>query len=116
MTMRLRCILGVVLLPSIACKGGPDPDEPVRYVLRSKDLGLLGATITVEGVKATFEREHYNLLMSIDKDAWLAETLSHEELFLKLRDKLPPDLLWERELQVSRLWRTPERWEPSPCW
>ncbi|MGE0491606.1 MAG: phosphoenolpyruvate carboxykinase (GTP) [Vulcanimicrobiota bacterium] len=63
-----------------------------------------------------FEREHYNLLMSIDKDSWLAETLSHEELFLKLRDKLPPDLLWERELQVSRLWRTPERWEPTPCW
>ncbi|MCB9715989.1 MAG: hypothetical protein H6712_19130 [Myxococcales bacterium] len=67
MTMRLRCILGVVLLPSIACKGGPDPDEPVRYVLRSKDLGLLGATITVEGVKATFEREHYNATEDVAK-------------------------------------------------
>ncbi|MCA9794327.1 MAG: phosphoenolpyruvate carboxykinase (GTP), partial [Candidatus Eremiobacteraeota bacterium] len=82
-------------------------ESPIGWIPMFDDIDWTGLD---------FEREHYNLLMSIDKDAWLAETLSHEELFLKLRDKLPPDLLWERELQVSRLWRTPERWEPSPCW
>ena len=56
-----RYTLGAALLSfAPACKSGPDPDEPVRYVLRSKDLGLLGATVTIAGTTVTFARERYN--------------------------------------------------------
>jgi phosphoenolpyruvate carboxykinase (GTP) len=37
--------------------------------------------------------------------------LSHEELFLKMFDKLPKELLRMRELIISSLWRSPEHWE-----
>lgn len=50
----------LILISIGACKRGPDPDEPVSYVLRSKDLGLIGATITIEGKPAIFGRERYN--------------------------------------------------------
>jgi phosphoenolpyruvate carboxykinase (GTP) len=40
--------------------------------------------------------------------------LSHEELFLKLYDRLPKELIFLRELILSSLWRSPETWELAP--
>jgi phosphoenolpyruvate carboxykinase (GTP) len=56
-------------------------------------------------------REQFNALTSVDRDVWQAEVLSHEELFLKMFDKLPKELLRMRELIISSLWRSPEHWE-----
>ena len=35
----------------------------------------------------------------------------HEELFIKLSDRRPKEFIYERELLLSRLWRSPEHWE-----
>jgi len=40
--------------------------------------------------------------------------LSHEELFMKLYDRLPKELLFIRELILSSLWRSPEHWGLAP--
>jgi phosphoenolpyruvate carboxykinase (GTP) len=56
-------------------------------------------------------RERFNELMSVDRDQWNAEVLAHEELFVKLYDRLPKELPAVRDLIVSSLWRSPEHWE-----
>ena len=50
-------------------------------------------------------------IMTIDRDVWQQEILSHEELFLKLYNRLPKELHFIRELTISSLWRAPEHWE-----
>ncbi len=51
-----------------------------------------------------FTEEDFNRVMSIDKEAWKQEILSHEELFIKLYNRLPKELMAVRELLLSSLW------------
>jgi len=55
-----------------------------------------------------FSREDFQKVMSIDKDLWKNEILSHEELFIKLYDRLPKELISVRELLLSSLWSESE--------
>ncbi len=55
-----------------------------------------------------FSKEDFERVMSIDQDLWKQEILSHEELFIKLYDRLPKELLSVRELLLSSLWSRPE--------
>lgn len=41
--------------------------------------------------------------MEIDHDSWRQQTLGHGELFLKLQDHLPKEMIFERELLICRL-------------
>lgn len=61
-----------------------------------------------------FTREQFNALMAVDRREWIQEVLSHEELFLKLYDRLPKEMIFLRELLLSALWRSPEKWELAP--
>ena len=49
--------------------------------------------------------------MGVDREQWKQEILNHEELFIKLYDRLPKELLYQKELLLSALWRSPEHWE-----
>ena len=49
-----------------------------------------------------FSEEDWNELMKIDGQTLLAQTLGHEELFLKLWDHMPKEMLWQRDLLSSR--------------
>lgn len=49
-----------------------------------------------------FSYEQWQELMAIDSEKLLAQTLGHDELFLKLWDRMPKELLWQRDLLVSR--------------
>lgn len=58
-----------------------------------------------------FSREQFDALMSMDRNDWLQEIASHDELFFQLYDRLPKEFTFIRELLVSGLWRSPEHWE-----
>ncbi len=60
-----------------------------------------------------FSRELFDKVMHIDVEAWQNEILLHEELFIKLYDRLPKEMVYVRELILSSLWRTPRNWGPT---
>lgn len=49
-----------------------------------------------------FSEEEWNELMKVDRETLKAQTLGHEELFLRLWDHMPKELLWQRDLLISR--------------
>jgi phosphoenolpyruvate carboxykinase (GTP) len=81
-------------------------ESPIGWMPRYEDLDWRGME--------DFTRQQFNELMSVDRDLWQQELLSHEELFVKLYDRLPKELLFIRELILSSLWRSPERWGLAP--
>jgi phosphoenolpyruvate carboxykinase (GTP) len=78
-------------------------ESPIGRMPRYEDLDWSG----LEG----FSPEKFKELMAIDREAWKQEVLSHEELFVRLYDHLPKEMMAVRELLLSSLWRSPERWE-----
>jgi len=50
-----------------------------------------------------FPKEKFDELQEFDHSAWRQEVLGHEELFLDLHDRLPPEMIYERELLICRL-------------
>jgi phosphoenolpyruvate carboxykinase (GTP) len=81
-------------------------EGPLGYMPRYEDMDWTGLE--------HFTREQFNALMSVDRREWIQEVLSHEELFLKLYDRLPKEMIFLRELLLSALWRSPEKWELAP--
>jgi phosphoenolpyruvate carboxykinase (GTP) len=78
-------------------------ENPIGRVPRYEDIDWRGLK--------NFSRKKFQKLMAVDRDEWNEEILSHEELFIKLYDKLPKELIFIRELILSSLWRSPESWE-----
>ena len=58
-----------------------------------------------------FSEEQFNALMSVDREQWIRELSQHDELFIKLYDRLPKEFIFLRELILSSLWRSPATWE-----
>jgi phosphoenolpyruvate carboxykinase (GTP) len=50
-----------------------------------------------------YDREKLAQVLSINVDDWKQEVLMQEELFLRLYDDLPKELLFEKELLIARL-------------
>ena len=75
---------------------------PLGWVPRYQDLDWRGLDFS----ESQFER-----LMAIDRDVWTQEIASHEELFVRLYDRLPKEMSYIRELLLSGLWRSPEHWD-----
>ncbi len=77
-------------------------ESPLGWMPQYKDLEWKG----LDG----FTRADFNRLMEIDREGWKQEILSHEELFEKLYDRLPKEFMLMRELLLSSLWRSSEKW------
>jgi phosphoenolpyruvate carboxykinase (GTP) len=77
--------------------------SPFGFVPRYEDLSWEGLD--------NVTRAQYSELMSMERQAWMGEFLAHEELFMKLYDRLPKEFVLMRELLLAALWRSPERWE-----
>ena len=75
---------------------------PLGWMPQYKDIDWNGLEFTPE---------QFEELMSTNRDEWIQELASHDELFFKLYDRLPKELTFIRELMLSGLWRSPERWE-----
>jgi phosphoenolpyruvate carboxykinase (GTP) len=79
-------------------------ESPLGWMPRYKDIEWSGLN--------EITPEKFAELLSVDRRAWLDELESHEELFLRLHDRLPAELRLQRELILTRLWRSPEHWSP----
>jgi phosphoenolpyruvate carboxykinase (GTP) len=67
----------------------------IGWVPRYEDLGL--------DRMPQMTQEKFSKLMTIDREEWKTEIQSHEELFTKLRDRLPPELPLIRDSLLSTL-------------
>ena len=81
-------------------------ESPIGWMPRYEDLDWRGME--------DFTRQDFSDLMSVDRDLWQRELLAHEELFMRLYDRLPKELVFIRELTLSSLWRSPQRWGLEP--
>jgi phosphoenolpyruvate carboxykinase (GTP) len=57
-----------------------------------------------------FNRQKFDAVMRTDRDLWMKEIASHDELFFKIYDRLPKEMTFIRELLLSGLWRSPGQW------
>ncbi|MCH5720124.1 phosphoenolpyruvate carboxykinase domain-containing protein [Niabella hibiscisoli] len=53
-----------------------------------------------------FTENDFDNVMSINRDLWIKEIASQDELFFKLYDRLPKEMTFIRELLLSNLWRS----------
>ncbi len=79
-------------------------ESPIGWIPTYENLDWRGAE---------FSREQFDNVMHLNIDEWQQEILLHEELFIKLYDRLPKELLSVRDLILSSLWRTPVGWGPT---
>jgi phosphoenolpyruvate carboxykinase (GTP) len=80
-------------------------ESPLGWMPRYEDIDWTG----LESITP----ELFSELESINREVWKKEIVSHEELFVKLYDRLPKEFLYMRQLILSALWRSPEHWEIS---
>ncbi len=73
---------------------GHGKETPIGWMPRYEDIDWTGLE---------FSREKFEQLQAFDRGAWRLEVLGHEELFIELHDRLPPEMVYERELLICRL-------------
>jgi len=69
-------------------------ETPMGWVPRYQDIDWTGLDFT---------EEQFAALMKINNDRIKYLTLSDEQLFLQLHDRMPLELMYEKQLLVSRL-------------
>ena len=79
-------------------------ESPLGWMPRHDDLHWQGLD---------YDPKKFHELMVVSREAGRHEAVAHEEHFDRFYDRLPKELLYERELLRSRLWRSPETWELS---
>jgi len=79
-------------------------ESPLGWMPAEADLQWGGLS---DGVRAGFRDA-----MTLHREEWVRELVLHEELFVKLYDRLPKEFVLKRELLLAALWRAPETWVP----
>ena len=74
-----------------------------RASARETPIGWMPRFEDVEWRGLDYPKVVFDQLQSFDRDAWRAEVLGHEELFIDLHDRLPAETIYERELLICRL-------------
>lgn len=69
-------------------------ETPIGWVPHYEDINWKGLE---------FSKKEFDELQAFDRPAWRDEVLGHEVLFLNLHDRLPPEMIYERELLICRL-------------
>ena len=69
-------------------------ETPLGWMPRYEDIDWSGLD---------FPRDTFETLTTVDRVAWRAEILGHEELFVDLHAHLPKEMIFERELLICRL-------------
>jgi phosphoenolpyruvate carboxykinase (GTP) len=74
-----------------------------RAAAKESRLGWVPPYEAIDWTDLEFSREQWDAIMSLDRAAWRRELMEHEELFLDLHDRLPKEMVYERELLICRL-------------
>jgi phosphoenolpyruvate carboxykinase (GTP) len=69
-------------------------ETPIGWTPYYEDIDWTGLKLS---------RSQFDRLLAVDRDGWRREVMDHEELFLRLHDHLPPEMIYERELLICRL-------------
>jgi phosphoenolpyruvate carboxykinase (GTP) len=69
-------------------------ETPIGWMPRWEDIDWTGLP---------FPKETFEALQSVDSTRWRSEVIAHEELFIDVHDRLPPEMVYERELLICRL-------------
>ncbi len=77
-----------------------------RALGRETPIGWMPRYDDIEWKGLDFPAEKFEQMQALDRQAWHSEILEHEELFLNLHDRLPPEIVYERELLICRLFPT----------
>ena len=72
----------------------PAHETPIGWSPRYEDFEWSGLD---------YPREQFEALQQIDSTEWQRELLWQDELFFRLHDRLPKELVFQRELLISRL-------------
>jgi phosphoenolpyruvate carboxykinase (GTP) len=74
-----------------------------RALATETRIGWMPRYEDIEWAGLDFPREKFEELQAFDRAAWRSEVIGHEELFIDLHDRLPPEIVYERELLICRL-------------
>ncbi len=74
-----------------------------RAAARETQIGWMPRYEEFDWTGLDFPREKFEQCMKIDPLEWQRELISQTELFLTLHDRLPKELIFQRELLISRL-------------
>jgi phosphoenolpyruvate carboxykinase (GTP) len=80
-------------------------ESPIGWMPQYEDLDWAGMN---------FSKHDFDRIMTIDREEWTKELLSHAELFERMYDRLPKEFIFMRELLLSSLWRSAEKWSLEP--
>jgi phosphoenolpyruvate carboxykinase (GTP) len=81
-------------------------ESPLGWMPRFEDLNWKGLE--------DFTEADFRHAMAVDRDDWNTEILAHDELFIRLNDRIPREMIAIRDLTLSALWRSPKHWEMNP--
>ena len=77
-------------------------ESPIGWMPHYEDIDWTGLNFT---------KQQFDQIMQVDREQWKQELLSHAELFERMYDRLPKEFIFMRELLLSSLWRSPEKWK-----
>ncbi|WP_269522836.1 phosphoenolpyruvate carboxykinase (GTP) [Coraliomargarita parva] len=91
--------------------GFSDNMRPLRWIVeratgrafaKETPIGWMPSYSDLDWRGLDFSEEQFEALMAIDRDTLRRQTLQHEELFIELFQHLPKEMIFERELLISR--------------
>ncbi len=74
-----------------------------RAPARETQIGWMPRYGEFDWTGLDYPREQFAACMKIDPSEWQRELISQTELFLQLHDRVPKELIFQRELLISRL-------------
>jgi len=80
-------------------------ESPIGWMPHYDDIDWTGLN---------FSKLDFDKIMAVDREEWKQELLAHAELFERMYDRLPKEFIFMRELLLSSLWRSPEKWRLEP--
>jgi phosphoenolpyruvate carboxykinase (GTP) len=74
-----------------------------RGIAKETPIGWMPHYEDIDWTDLAFSKEQFENLQKVDRAAWRQEIIGHEELFLDLHDRLPKEMIYERELLICRM-------------